>query len=78
MKSPLLFSGLLLNGLPLTNATNLLFPPTSSRLVLAQITIHNVLTNSEDPSKESLKVPLRYLRVMTKLDQRASSIHPRC
>ena len=61
MKSPLLFSILLLNALPLTNATDLLFPPTSSRLVLAQITIYNVLTISEDPSKENLKVTLRYL-----------------
>lgn len=51
---------LLLNALPLTNATNLLFPPRSSRLMLAKMTIYNVLTISEDPSKEGLKVTLRY------------------
>lgn len=77
MKSPLLFVNATVKC-SYTNATNLLFAPSSSRLVLAQITIYNVLTISEDPLKESLKVALRYLQVATKLDERSSSIHPSC
>lgn len=60
---PFTFSMLLLNALPLANATNLLFPPTSSRLMSAQTMIYDVLTISENPSKKSLKVTLRYFQL---------------
>lgn len=75
MKFPSLFSILLLNADPLTNATNL-SPPTSSRLVSQFITYSEFLRGLPRPFQGKSFSNSQIFA--TKLHQRSLSIHPWC